>query len=303
MRITQQTRCFTTTYTGTTDHYQTKVSLKLAQHQARYKRYINRKVRSLPPFTIGHTVYTDRPPFTILSADRQTLLSIITWCLARQGLFKVLKVQDQFLTIDENSIANTISIDSATPIGFKHRSRLLKSKKHRHPATNLHKDLQDEFFVHKILRHHQMTNGLQKTFEDMPMNPKMATSNSIQYAISYYLTIIEPSEITSNLHFRVCPRLRHDTLISTFPENDKNEELGSGHRLYFTQWATFYQAGILKSGRSLQKKLMLPWQSLQFLVDEVVHSREWRPEDDKTIGILTRYHTTTSNDILIGTYE
>lgn len=74
--------------------------------------------------------------------------------------YEVLEVWDHVLTIDKTGIENTISIESATPVGSQCHRRLLTSRKYRIHTTNLHKGWQDGFVVHKIVGSRQMTNRL-----------------------------------------------------------------------------------------------------------------------------------------------
>lgn len=75
--------------------------------------------------------------------------------------FQGLGVRVYVLPIEENRIANTISIDKATLSGSRRRQRLLSNKQHRHSGTDLHKDRRDELVIHNTVDPCRTTNGLQ----------------------------------------------------------------------------------------------------------------------------------------------
>lgn len=54
----------------------TKVSGKLANKQAHYNHYFNKKIRSLLAFTAGHMVYVNQPPFTTFLRTKTLLLEM-----------------------------------------------------------------------------------------------------------------------------------------------------------------------------------------------------------------------------------
>lgn len=115
----------------------TTVSRALAQKRARNKRYLDKKVRSLPASKAGGIIYVNRRPLTMYAADGQ-LSSLFKKLMPRTtGPFKVLEVRYQVLTFDENGIANIIPIDTATSIVWQSRQRLLERKKHRFQTTTL----------------------------------------------------------------------------------------------------------------------------------------------------------------------
>lgn len=92
--------------------------------------------------------YVNRPPLAISSEDRQTSAKYNRLMPRTTGPFKVLIIRDNVLTIDENSIANTIPLDRGTSVGFQHRYRLLKSKNKGLLYTNLDEGWRDELVVH-----------------------------------------------------------------------------------------------------------------------------------------------------------
>lgn len=140
---------------------QTIVSETLAQRQARYERYFDKKVRSLAAFTAGQMDYDNRPPLTILTVDREASAKCKKLLPSQGGPFKILEVQGRVWTIDEDRIENTISIDRAAPVDSQHHRRLPKGKKPtRHTAT-LYGDRKNKFSVHKIVGHRQTVDRLQ----------------------------------------------------------------------------------------------------------------------------------------------
>lgn len=113
-----------------------KVNETLARQLAVYKRYLDKKFRILPVFTVGQMIYVNWPPLTIFSEDRQTSAKYNKLLQRTAGRFNVLKVRDHVLMINENGITNTFLIIRATSVGSQHHQRLFKSKKHRRPTTN-----------------------------------------------------------------------------------------------------------------------------------------------------------------------
>lgn len=105
-------------------------------------------------------LYVNRPPLTILAADRQSSAKYNKLISHTTVPFKILKVRYDILNIDENGISNTISVHRATPVCRQVRRRLFRSKKHRRQALTLHEDRQDEFLIHKIVGHHQTADRL-----------------------------------------------------------------------------------------------------------------------------------------------
>lgn len=106
-----------------------KVSETLARIPACYERYIHKKVGSLSGFTVEHSVYVNRTPLNIFSADYQTYSKYNKLMPRTTASCKVLDIREHILTIDENGIANTISNDRAAPVCSQNRPRLFKRKK------------------------------------------------------------------------------------------------------------------------------------------------------------------------------
>lgn len=73
---------------------------------------------------------------------------------------------------------------------------------------------------------------------------------------------------------------------------------------YLYALGSFLESWASKVRNVVQKELMLQLVNVRSLVNEIVHSSEWRIEDDdKSLGHLTRYQMTTWNDILVKAYE
>lgn len=106
----------------------TSISGTFAQRKSRHKRYFDKNVGSLPGFKAGQMMYLNQPPLTILSADCQNSARYSKLMTRTTGPFKVLEIRDPVLTIDENCIANSVSIDRAKPVASQHSNRFLKKK-------------------------------------------------------------------------------------------------------------------------------------------------------------------------------
>lgn len=128
----------------------TKVSGALGKQRTRLKRYFGKKIRILPTSTVGQMIYVNRPPLNILPVDRRTFTKYSKLMPRTTGPFKLLDVQDHVMLIDKNSIAKSVSIDRATPVGFQHFQKLLNNEQYRHPNTNLHKERRVEFVIYKV---------------------------------------------------------------------------------------------------------------------------------------------------------
>lgn len=166
---------------------QTKVSGALVQQKALYKRYLDKKLNSLPVFTVGLANYGNRPPLT---RDRQTSVKCNKLLPRTKGSLIIFDERNQFLAMDKNGIASTISIDGATPIGSQHCQHLPKGTKPRHHTTKLHAKRQNQFFVHKIVAQRERVDGIQhrirwyryRTRDDTFKSP----FNILQHFISRY---------------------------------------------------------------------------------------------------------------------
>lgn len=78
-----------------------KVSRTMVQPEACYKRYFERKVRSLPSFKVGQMVYVNRSPLIIFAANRQSSAKYNKLRPRTTGTFKVLEVRGNIPKIDK----------------------------------------------------------------------------------------------------------------------------------------------------------------------------------------------------------
>lgn len=139
---------------GITEHLDTMQSNfigKMVQQQTRYNNYFDKKVRSLPIFTVEEIEYFNQPWIRPLAAERKAPAKYNKGVLCTTGPFQALLVRYHFLKINENGTENTISMDRGTLVGSQNRLRLPKSKKHRRHTTALHEKRQGEFIIHKII--------------------------------------------------------------------------------------------------------------------------------------------------------
>lgn len=83
------------------------VSKTFAQQQARYNRYFEKKVRSFPVYITSQTVFVNRSPSSIFSADRKTFAKYNKLMLHTPGPFQVAEVRDHVPDFNGNCIANT----------------------------------------------------------------------------------------------------------------------------------------------------------------------------------------------------
>lgn len=85
---------------------QTLVIETLVQQQARHKRYSDKKRRKLPAVTAGQIVYVTLLPLAILASEGPTATEYYKLIPRRTWNFKILKVRDQALSVDEMEIKN-----------------------------------------------------------------------------------------------------------------------------------------------------------------------------------------------------
>lgn len=76
------------------------------------------------------------------------------------GHFKLIKVRDRFMPIDENRRVSTISKDRETPVRSKHYESFPECNKSIRHVTNIHTNGQNEFFLHRITGRRQALAGI-----------------------------------------------------------------------------------------------------------------------------------------------
>lgn len=96
-----------------------KASNYLRKQQARYKRYFDKKGRTLPKLMIGHQVYVDHPPPGFLEDEKKSSTKYIKLLLRTMVLFTVMGLKSHVITIVEVGIPNTIFIERATHVPTK----------------------------------------------------------------------------------------------------------------------------------------------------------------------------------------
>lgn len=92
---------------------QDRVLLTLPKHQAKYKRYIDKNICTLPTFTIRQQVYSDWYPLGLFEKQKSStqynkLKAHMT------GLLTIMDVKSHFITIGKHGIPNTIFICRTT---------------------------------------------------------------------------------------------------------------------------------------------------------------------------------------------
>lgn len=66
----------------------------IAQQQERYRRYIDKKVKSLPVFTVRQTVYVNSPSLITITTEWEASPNYNKQLPRTTGLFKILEVRD-----------------------------------------------------------------------------------------------------------------------------------------------------------------------------------------------------------------
>lgn len=170
-------------------------------------------------------VYVNQPPLITLSADCQVSTRYKKLMSRTIRPFTVLDVQCHVLTIDENGIENTSSIDRATPVGSQQSHRMLKSKNKRCPAKKL-AQRPTRFIPHP--QHCRTPSNDNRATIPSPMvwlwRKGWHPWSTNQYTTSLYLTIPQPSEMIARFYYWHHSRHMHNTLISVLPENNKEKQ-------------------------------------------------------------------------------
>lgn len=155
------------------DTRRTKVSGTLAQQQASSRHDFDKKVWSLPAFTVGQMVSINRPPLTTPLADRQTSAKYKYLVLRTTGLFKRLEVRDHAPKIDENRLSSTNSVNRASPVGLQYCQRLLESRNYRCHTKKCRKNIRMNFSCTKLLVTVKLQTEYSTKSADMANKPRM----------------------------------------------------------------------------------------------------------------------------------
>ena len=129
-----------------------KVDKSASLAQARYKRYFDQKVRHTPSYQQGQMVYVDLPDPRLSttgkkSSESEKLAKRKRYKLMfkKTGPFKIVATDSHTVTIDEDGLHNTVSIDriSPAPTDESTTAEQITEPAHR-PTTNQHSDVTDD---------------------------------------------------------------------------------------------------------------------------------------------------------------
>lgn len=96
-------------------HMMSETAKTLTKAQARYKRYLDRAVQFLPQFYMRQEVFLDRPPDQTKMTGKLLAISAKSKVMTKStGLYMVLSATAYTVTLDEDSIPNTVSTDRVT---------------------------------------------------------------------------------------------------------------------------------------------------------------------------------------------
>lgn len=138
-----------------------KLSNTLQKQQKRYKRYFDRDFRAQPTFQVVQLIYVDRPPLPLLAEDTKRSPLFNRLLPQTAGTSKILEIKKSVITINDDGIPSTISIDHATPVGNEHRRQntggvFQPSSAGPQEGKSLHDSIhQNKIVVDKIVGHSQ----------------------------------------------------------------------------------------------------------------------------------------------------
>lgn len=96
-----------------------QVSNKMTTQKGKYKRYFDENVPTLLTFAIEDQFYVNRPPLTLVAETKNTLVRSTKLLPITMEAVTDINVKRHAITIDDDGIPNTISINRATPVSAK----------------------------------------------------------------------------------------------------------------------------------------------------------------------------------------
>lgn len=214
---------------------QDKVWHTFIKQPTKYARCYEKKVYTLPKYTIGQQVYVNSPPNAFIADDKKTLTEYEKLLSGTTGPFAAMDVRGNVTTIDENGIPIAISMDRATSVPTKnHMTIWLISILDSSPRTRVSQNTDteckkpSEYVAEKVVDHNNTSEKLMYrecwsgcTSRENALKP---TSCIPRHFIRWYLNLLSkkrgPVEVQQHQVVTKCRVCRAELFIDSpyYPE-------------------------------------------------------------------------------------